>query len=232
MERRSARSCDAVVTLSAAAVPALSSLTGVDVGPKATVIPTCVDLSRFAVSPLPPAGAAPVRLLLSGSLNALYDVPTMIRFAEAVGRLRPAFLERVGAGGSPWEARLAEFKREELPFASMPARLAQAHAGLCVQFVRPSAAGAAPIKVAEFLACGRPVVVSAGLGDMPELVRSNRCGVVIDEGGDVVAAAEELCTLLDDPELVMRCRGVAERHFDIEWAVDTLGSIYATIADA
>lgn len=242
LERRSAQSCDAMVTLSAAAIPALSAVTGVDVSAKATVIPTCVDLSRFTVSPLPlaPASAAaagpaagPVRLLLSGSLNALYDVPTMVRFASAVGRLRPAVLERVGAGGSPWESQLAEVRREELPFASMPSRLAQAHAGLCVQFVRPSAAAAAPIKVAEFLACGRPVVVSAGLGDMPALVRENRCGVVVGAGEDVDLdrAAEELCALLDDPELAARCRSVAEQHFDVDRAVDRLVSIYAAIAD-
>ena len=89
----------------------------------------------------------------------------------------------------------------------------------------------APIKVAEFLACGRPVVVSAGLGDMPALVRENRCGVVVGEGEDVDRAAEELCALLDDPELAARCRSVAEQHFDVDRAVDRLVSIYAAIAD-
>src|SRR5437763_11684921 len=66
LERKAAGSCDAVVMLSAAAVPVLSERTGVDVGSRSHVIPTCVDLSRFGMSPLPPAD--PVRLLLSGSL--------------------------------------------------------------------------------------------------------------------------------------------------------------------
>jgi glycosyltransferase involved in cell wall biosynthesis len=229
LERRAARSCDAVVTLSAAAVPALSSLAEADLSAKASVIPTCVDLSRFKASPLV-VGDGPVRLLLSGSLNALYDVPSMIAFASAVGRLRPVSLERVGGGGSPWESALADVTREELAFAQMPSRLAAAHAGLCLQFESSvSAVAAAPIKVAEFLACGRPVVVSSGLGDLPALVRAERCGVVVSDG-NVDLAAEELCALVEDPELVARCRAVAERHFDLEWAVDKLLSIYAAIA--
>ena len=228
-ERRAACASDAIVTLSSAAIPALSARTGCDVAGKAHVIPTCVDLSRFGVSPLPPAD--PVRLLLSGSLNSLYDVPTMIRFASRMG----AVLERVGSGGSPWEDALASagVHREELPFAEMPGRVAGSHAGLCLQ--RPWAASsvaAAPIKAAEFLACGRPVVVSAGLGDLPALVSEARCGVVVDDTSDagLDRATAELGALLDDPGLPARCRGVAEDHFDIDQAVDQLVEIYAAIA--
>jgi glycosyltransferase involved in cell wall biosynthesis len=230
-ERRAACASDAVVTLSASAVPALSARTGCDVAAKAHVIPTCVDLSRFEVSPLPSVDVGLVRLLLSGTLNSLYDVPTMIRFAAA----RPDFvLERVGAGGSPWERALAAagVEREELPFAEMPARLAQSHAGLCLQGLSSaSAVAAAPIKAAEFLACGRPIVVSAGLGDLPALVTSARCGVVVDDTSDagLDRAAAELVALLADPELASRCRAVAERHFNLEWAVDTLVDIYRSI---
>src|SRR5437764_6666066 len=155
----------------------------------------------------------------------------MIRFATRMG----AVLERVGGAGSPWEDALASagVHREELPFAEMPARLARSHVGLCVQ--RPWAASsvaAAPIKAAEFLACGRPVVVSAGLGDLPDLVSHARCGVVVDDTTDagLDRAAAALGALLEDPALPARCRGVAEDHFDIDQAVDQLVEIYAAIA--
>src|SRR5207248_1849841 len=105
--------------------------------------------------------------------------------------------------------------------------------GLCLQ--RPwaaSAVAASPIKAAEFLACGRPVVVSAGLGDLPRLVSEARCGVVVDNTADagLDQAAADLVALLEDPDIEARCRGVAEDHFDIDQAVDTLIEVYRALA--
>jgi glycosyltransferase involved in cell wall biosynthesis len=229
-ERQAARRADSIVTLAAAAIPALEAQTGHALAAKTHVVSTCVDLDRFVVTPPPPLDR--VRLLLSGSLNALYDVPAMLRLAERIG---DASVERVGPGDSPWETALlaAGVEREELSFSQMPARVAQSHAGLCV--LRPhlaSSPAAAPTKVAEFLACGRPVVVNAGLGDLAVLVTDGKCGVVVDDTSDrgLDEAAAELRSLLEDPGLAARCRAVADEHFDLERAVDTLVAIYRSVA--
>ena len=229
LERRAACTADGVVTLTAAAVPALEARTGCPIASKARVVRTCVDTSRFALTPMPPGGR--VRLLLSGTLNALYDIPTMVRLA---GKIDGAALEWVGPEGSPWETALAAagVEREELPFAEMPGRVAAAHAGLCVLRPLASSVAAAPTKIGEFLACGRPVVVDAAIGDLPPLLRQAACGVVVDDTSDegLDRAASALIELIADPETPGRCRRFAETHFDLDAAVDALVELYRTVA--
>jgi|SRR5581483_6838187 len=234
LEKSAACRSTGVVTLSQTAIPALEARTGCAVAAKARVISTCVDLDVFGVGPL--LSVSPVRVLASGTLNKLYDVPAMLAFVDRLRLRRPAVLERVGAGGSPWEAEFAAagVSRSECSFSEMPARLLESHAGVCLlRGDAASATAATPTKVAEFLACGRPVVVSPGLGDLPALLESGRCGVVL-AGTDVDAldrAAAQLEELLDDAETPARCRAVADRHFNIETAVDTLLDLYRTVTD-
>jgi glycosyltransferase involved in cell wall biosynthesis len=233
MEQRVACSSTAVVTLSAAAIPALSALTGCDLAGKAQVVSTCVDLERFAATPMPEGPS--VRLLMSGSLNALYDVPRMLEFHRQLRALRPCDLVWAGPRESPWIATLeaAGVSPYERAFADMPAEVAAADAGLCMLQGSPlSAVAAAPTKVAEFLACGRPVVLSRGIGDFDDLLAEYRSGVVVDssDGEALLRAARELCELLEDPHLGERCRQLAEQHFDVERGVDRLLEVYARVA--
>src|SRR5207253_3557907 len=79
---------------------------------------------------------------------------------------------------------------------AMPSMVAGHHVGLSMRRLelRASSAGATPTKLAEFLASGRPVVVSAGLGDMDVLLAGRGCGVVVDDVSDtgLDRAADEL----------------------------------------
>jgi glycosyltransferase involved in cell wall biosynthesis len=73
-----------------------------------------------------------------------------------------------------------------------------------------------PTKLGEFLACGVPVVVNSGIGDMDEIVGGGGVGVVVkafDEGA-FTAARDSLHELRADPGLAARCRSVAEATFD------------------
>ena len=74
-----------------------------------------------------------------------------------------------------------------------------------------------PTKVAEFLACGRPVVVNRGLGDFDEYLREFNAGVILDGSRcDAGEKAQKLLELLSDPETPYRCRELAEKYFDIK----------------
>jgi glycosyltransferase involved in cell wall biosynthesis len=112
----------------------------------------------------------------------------------------------------------------------MPAQVRAAHVGLSILRDDCPAANwaAAPTKVAEFLACGRPVVVNAGLGDFGELLPSHRAGVVLDGTSDdaLERGAEALLGLLADPDTPARCRRLAAKHFDLDEAVDRLLATY------
>ena len=115
----------------------------------------------------------------------------------------------------------------------MATEITAGHVGLavCRADAGPSLRASVPTKIAEFLACGRPVVVNAGLGDMDHLLAEFACGVVVRETSDegVQLAAEDLIELLKDPDLADRCRTLAERHFDIERGVDDLLGVYRAL---
>jgi glycosyltransferase involved in cell wall biosynthesis len=233
VERRAAASSAAIIVLAATAIESLEQRHGPHVREKVRVIPTCVDLSRFPVTGMPTA--RPLRLLLSGSLNRFYDVRAMIRLVEAVRRRQPAELHVVRPEATRWDAMLRS-AGAHLSSASYPEvaiEVAASHAGLaiCRADAGRSLQARMPIKIAESLACGRPVVVNAGLGDMDRLLADYHCGVVVDDLSDVglEAAAERLCQLLADPGLEDRCRALAEDHFDIERGVDRLVEIYRTM---
>ena len=79
--------------------------------------------------------------------------------------------------------------------------------------------GSSPIKTAEYLAAGLPVVITPGIGDHSALVEREGVGVVVDPTlpGGCDSGAERLGALLAEGEdLRARCRRAAERHFSLE----------------
>lgn len=232
VESAAAARASAVVTLTRSAVDVLAQRHGRSVEAKTTVVPTCVDLRRFTCSSLPPQ---PVRLLLSGSFNPLYDMPAMLRFSQFVAQRTPARLTMLRPNANPWDEAVVQAGGEvrTVAFGDMPTEVAGHHAGLSIlRTDAPLASVAAmPTKIAELLATGRPVVVNAGLGDAEELFGATKVGVVVrdSEAESLKQAADELLALLEDPSTQSRCRAVAERHFDLEKGVDTLIAIYRSM---
>jgi glycosyltransferase involved in cell wall biosynthesis len=229
IERALARRADAIIVLAAAAVPVLVERHGADVAARTTVIPTCVDLQRYAPRPMPPAPTW--RFLLSGTLNAYYDVPRMTALVAAARRAHPVELVVLRPETSPWDddLRAAGADISSAHPDAMPAHIANAHVGLavCRADAGPSLTAAMPTKVAEFLAVGRPVVVNRGLGDLDDLLATYDCGVVLEPGDDgLTQATTELQRLLDDEQLADRCRALARDHFDVERAGDALAALY------
>jgi glycosyltransferase involved in cell wall biosynthesis len=235
VERWAAERSRAIVVLAKAALPVLRERFGNSIEQKTHVIPTCVDLESFKLGP--PPVATPIRLLLAGTLNAYYDIPTTLAFVEKMNDVCPTRLTVAAPGVTPWEALFhrAGIDRIEVGPEEMPDLIKRHHAGLsiCRADGGISLRAAMPTKIGEFLATGRPVVVNADLGDAPELVLRNRCGVVLDSGlgPELELAAARLLELLTDAEVGARCREVAETHFSLEDAVHRLMQIYRRIND-
>jgi len=160
------------------------------------VIPTCADLARFA--PGPPDHTVVDRLSLNGSLvigcvgtlsNWYLRTETLgylALLAERLERAKILFVTREDHEALRRDARAAGVAPERLiviraEFAEMPAYLRLMDLG--VFFIKPgfSKQGSAATKLAEFLACGVPVVVSRGIGDTEALVRDERVGVVVED---------------------------------------------------
>ena len=94
--------------------------------------------------------------------------------------------------------------------------------------------GRSPTRMAEVLACGRPVVGNKGVGDMAEILREHRVGVVL-EGADpdqIASAHAALAELQRDPGLADRCRKTAQKLFSLSSGVEAYASIYRAILSA
>ena len=65
-----------------------------------------------------------------------------------------------------------------LPVEEVPAALVCADYGLLIRESSVTNQVASPVKFAEYLACGLKVIISEGIGDFTEFVRTNDCGVV------------------------------------------------------
>jgi glycosyltransferase involved in cell wall biosynthesis len=84
-----------------------------------------------------------------------------------------------------------------------------------------------PTKIGEFLACGRPVVVNRGLGDMDEFIAESKVGVALSgDPGNARHAAGELIELISDPETPFRCRATAEKYFSMDNGVEKYLELY------
>jgi glycosyltransferase involved in cell wall biosynthesis len=102
---------------------------------------------------------------------------------------------------------------------------------VCDTKAGPSLKGAVPTKIAEFLACGRPVVINEGLGDFDQLFAEYRAGVIISRNkANLTQKVEELLTLLNDPETPIRCRALAEDVFDMKIGVKKYMQVYEKIS--
>lgn len=209
-------------------------------GPKTHVetIPCCVDLDVFKFDE---AARRRIRdelgfadrtvLVYSGSLGSWYREADLARFAgiakrRAKGRI--GFL--VATRSDPKE--LTDLLRAEgltddeirvrsvVP-ADMAAHLSAGDIGL--SFIKScfSKKGSSPTKVAEYLACGLPVVLNGDIGDQAALAAERETCVVVDEDFRAEAleeAAAKALSLAARPlaDRVEQGRKTADEHFGLE----------------
>lgn len=203
-----------------------------------SVIPCAVDLARF--QPGQRRAGRPT-LIYSGSLAIGYDLEAMLRLFGYARELRPE-LEFLFATRSD-HARIrtaanamlgdgvANVRTVAASFDEMPELLGRAHAAIILSRRVISKTGSSPIKVAEYLACGLPVIVSEGLGDSDTLVREHRAGHVVPTLGDndLREGAAALVILLDDVGARARARALAEREFDLAQGIAAYDRMYSSV---
>lgn len=226
LENVSAKNAAAMTTLTAAVVPILEKrharLPGIR-----EVIPTCVQTSKFTPSPMPKGELV---CLLSGTFNNYYDIN---RTRQIIISLRKSIDLKViwaRAGESP-DTRLGV--GEDLVISAthsqMPKLVADSHFGMaiCKEDNLESLAAAVPTKIGEFLASGRPVIVSKGIGDMELLLSSSKTGITVGHSDSLSNLGEQISGLISDPAIEERCRALAMEHFDMDKAITTYSRIYS-----
>lgn len=201
---------------------------GEDLKPKLSVISTCVDLDKFVERSLPESSK--IRVLLAGSMNGLYDVSRMVAIFEQLKKIAPAELVVATSDSLSWGrivgglgAVIGSWDHEE-----MPDLISSCHIGfsVCVDRSDDSLTATMPTKIAEFLASGRPIVVSPGLTDAAFLVKRYGCGIVAGEYETSESIATRIYELLGNDGLTESCRRAAEENFSLNDAADRLTSLY------
>lgn len=209
------------------------------------VIPCCADLDKFRFSPVKDSellnkmnfGGKFVFAYL-GSLGTWYMLDEMADFFKAAKRLIPnAHFLILTQTGKEQIYRVIEkkgLKREDLSATEQPPEMIPRFLSLVdagIFFIKPSFSkqASSPTKLAEFLACGIPIIINSGVGDTEELVRKEGVGTVIKDFSDQAyrMAIEELKELmLREEHLKRRCRDAAEKHYSLKYGVRQYLDIY------
>lgn len=236
VERRLFAAADGVVTLTNKIWPIINKwegLAGREVNHE--VIPCCVDLELFKFK-------AEDRLqrrtqlgltdrfvvVYSGSIDGWYLTEEMADFFAGLVRdrpeahcvwLTPGKHERIRVLMT--ERGIAPDRYTVLAAASkdVPSYLSASDAGLA--FIKNcfSKQASSPTKTGEYLACGLPIIINAGIGDSDQLISEEKAGALI---GDFTqpeydrAATEVQASLRDVAGTRQHMREVAERLFDVQ----------------
>ena len=241
-ERACLRRADGVVSLTHAAAEYLQHVYPEALaGQKVVVIPTCADLDRFVPARQPPADR--VIGCLGTVLSGWFRLDWLAAFL-AVAAKRDANLRfELTTRDDPVQVRAAiggdKDLQSRLHIESSPSEcvqeVLQGQMASVMFFTQGlSKLGSSPTRMAEILGCGLPVVANKGVGDVAQIIRENRVGVLV--GGpnesDMNAAWDQLQQLLNDPELAIRCRKAAESVFSLESGTAAYQALYRQIVSA
>jgi glycosyltransferase involved in cell wall biosynthesis len=230
MESMSSQGSLGMSTLTSAVVPILE-LRNKKVPQLRTVVPTAVDLEKFKFHN---RMASPTKVLFSGTYNDYYDLHLSQLFMAEIRKLvpieihwaRPSESSKRGLGVG--EDKILSVSQAEMasvvPNYSFGVSICKLDAG-------QSLSAAMPTKIGEFLACGRPVVVNKGLGDMDQFIEEFEVGVILTgENNDLPNKARKLMRILSDPETPMKCRSLAEKHFNMDIGANSYLDLYSQMA--
>jgi len=192
------------------------------------LVPILVDVEEYARASSATA-PEPGRVLYAGSLGHVGELETLLRvFAGVVSRRRDARLTILG--NHVGTARRDDLERTAkalgvdgivefaglIPRCDMPDRLARASVLVLTRAAGAFSTAGLPTKLAEYLATGRPVVVTA-VGDIPRYLRDGQDAFLVPPG-DEEAFRSRLEYVLDHPEAAaavgLQGRDLARREFD------------------
>ena len=218
---------DHLVTLTNASLAPLSELIPKRRVPlPITVIPTCADMDRFR--PVSGRGGdVAFTLGYVGSIGTWYLLDEMLALFKACQRRRSnsrlLVINRnnhlaVKAGMVRFDIAPSQVDLISAEHSEVPGLIGNMDAGLML--IKPcfSKLASAPTKLAEYLGCGVPCFGNIGVGDVEEILETNHVGVVLHsfDQSAIDEAVERMLILLNDAQIGLRCRAVAETFFSLD----------------
>src|ERR1043165_10179492 len=115
--------------------------------------------------------------------------------------------------------------------AEVPSYLAAADVGLAFIKRCVSKIASSPTKNGEYLACGLPLIINAGVGDSDLLINEWKAGVLLEDFGeeDYLKAAQEIEMIVGDSDVRNKARSVADKVFNLETIA---GERYASLYES
>jgi|1048.fasta_scaffold41898_2 glycosyltransferase involved in cell wall biosynthesis len=192
------------------------------------VISTCVETEKFEIIKNMPKK---VNILISGTYNNYYDRESTSTFINEFSKkientiiwARPQETSEINIGD-------LEYSIINATYEQMPQIIADSSFGvaICKNTNGVASLGVMPTKIAEFLACGRPVVISENMGDYDKLLSEYKAGVVLRKGNES-EAVDEIIKLISDQKTSANCRKLASDHFDLNMGVKKYISLYTSL---
>lgn len=234
-ERRALTAADGVVTLTQRIWDVIKDWDSLrDRSVPHAVVPCCADLELFHFDA---AARAAWRtelgiedrfvLVYSGSIDGWYLTEEMCDFFVTLRAQKPnAFFlwltngnrERIKSLMTDRGVSKEDFQIISALPADVPSYLSAADAGLA--FIKNcfSKQASSPTKYAEYLGCGLPLVINAGIGDSDALIDDEKVGVLVRRfhQEEYTRAASAIGVMTSDVEQTRaRTREVAERLLDV-----------------
>jgi glycosyltransferase involved in cell wall biosynthesis len=235
LERKALAAADGVVTLTERIWPIINEWEGLrERNPIHEVVPCCADLGLFTFNESERRarriglGVSEDRRILvySGSIGGWYLADKMAELFAQIAKKDPSWhflwlttgpaqlihdaMRRLGLSDA-YSVQCAD------P-AEVPSYLSAADAGIAFYKPMLSRLATSPVKVAEYLACGLPIIINRGVGDSDALVKTEELGAVIesfDEREYILAANAIERLIANRDQIRQRARRVAERMFDV-----------------
>jgi len=236
IEKKLLSNANAVVSLTEAAVPYIKEKNPqVDLR-KFTVIPTCVDLGRFQIDS--DKSNEKVRIGTIGSvLSGWFLAKEFQIFIEEAYKYFPETIPTIITKDDARNVYKC-FKSKNLEWSIFSVEQIDISIQLNkflfgVLFFTPgdSKIGSSPTRMAEFLACGVPVIGNRGVGDTDSIIEKYNIGVVVenDSNESLLIALKEMKELLSDPNLQSRCARVAYEVFSADKGAESYALIYSSV---
>jgi len=227
-ERMSAKNCSAFSTLTTSVVPVLRNRYP-NLPSLSETNPTVVDLDFFSLKPRLHSN---VVCLIVGTMGDFYDLNQTNFILSKLSAIIP--MKIVWARPRESSTQLSSLIVDEvveLTREQMPKAIGNATFGIALskKSMGLSAKAVSPTKVAEFFATGRPVLVSAGIGDLDSQIEEFNAGVVLKGHESVEEIAEALNVLISDDNTSVRCRALAEKYYSLDKSVTKYLKLYEGI---
>ena len=208
--------------------------------PPVSVIPTCTNLDLFALPARAESPKPGFTLGYVGSVGSWYMFDDVARAVRMLMDARPdARFLVINKGGhelirSHLAAAGVDLERVEIKAVSydqVGAEVGRMDAGIFFIKAAWSKRASCPTRMGEFLACGKPCLANAGVGDVEEDLQQTGTGVAIRDFSDATlrTALDGLLRLAAEPGIEARCRKAAEERFSLTVGVEAYSAIYKSL---